>query len=190
MRVSSAVLINILVPGAGLIALRREWLGLAVALLFWVLAEIGIIGLWLTPATIPARVSVGMLIAAFTVWAGCQWLLIKRIRVATGDAVERELTLLSRRVEEAIAKNSLAEAHDLLRAALMLNDEHLEINRRWADLMTKMARNREAARAWHRVIHLEPDPEKRRAARRELEQLSAESNPEQRSDQSTSSNGS
>ena len=67
------------------------------------------------------------------------------------------------------------------------NDEHLELNRRWADLMTQMARHREAARAWHRVIHLEPDPEKRRAARRELERLSAERNPEQRSDQSTSS---
>ena len=49
--------INAVVPGAGLIVRRREWFGLARSLLFALLAQIAVGGVWLWPAAIPRPVA-------------------------------------------------------------------------------------------------------------------------------------
>ena len=45
MRKAIAIWMNLLVPGTGLILLRREWLGLAMAMLFCVCAQVGLWGM-------------------------------------------------------------------------------------------------------------------------------------------------
>jgi len=154
-----------------MIILRREWLGLAVAMLYCVFAEMAIFGWLLVPATIPAYASTGASVIAIGVWFWSQWLICKRLRESSGGAVERELRMLSERSEQAIQANNLSEAHDLLRMALMINDEDSEINKRWAGLMGLMGRSEAAKRAWRRVLQLERRPSERRAAQEALARL-------------------
>ena len=168
-----ATLVNIVVPGAGLIGLRREWLGVAVAILFCVLAEIALLGWLLMPAVIPGWVSAGALVAATAVWGWSQWLLARWVRLSCGQAAERQLAGLLRRADEARAAAQLDEAADLVRAALRMNDEHVEGLRRWAELMTQTGQRAEAARAWRRVLQLNQDADVRREARAALEELDA-----------------
>ena len=66
----SAILLNVLVPGSGLVILRREWLGLCLALLYGLLAQTALWGVWLIPISIPRLVVVGSAISAAAVWAG------------------------------------------------------------------------------------------------------------------------
>lgn len=173
MRLGWIVVVNLVVPGAGLIVLRRAWLGFAVALLFCVLSEIGLLGWLLIPATVPRWVSVAALAGGASVWGWSQWLLVRRYRISCGVAADRELRLLGRRSDEAIAANKLSEARDLLLAALTINDEHVETNLRWAQLLTRMGHRREASKAWQRVVQLDGSPERRREATRALVLLAA-----------------
>ena len=171
MRFPLTIIINALAPGTGLIILRREWLGFALALLFCVFAQIAILGYLLIPAAVPGYVTAGTAVAAFAVWLWSQWLFFERRRLSTGEAAERELRVLSERCAEAIKANNVAEAHDLLQMALMINDEHLAINKQWASVMEMMGRFDDAARAWRRVLQLEREPAERRAAERALAEL-------------------
>ena len=172
-RLRWAVALNLVVPGAGLIILRREWLGFALALLFWVLAEMGLVGWLLVPAMIPGWVSGVALAGGGSVWGWSQWLLVRRMRTSCGEAAARELALLGRRSDEAVAGNDLSEARDLLRAALTINDEHVATNVRWAELMARMGRLGEASKAWRRVLQLDGDGEGRRKAAEALAAFSS-----------------
>ena len=69
-----ALALNVIAPGVALVILRREWLGLTVALLFTLLAQVALWGLLLLPAGIPVEWSVVSGIAAGVVWVGAQWL--------------------------------------------------------------------------------------------------------------------
>ncbi len=164
----ATVLINLVVPGAGLIILRREWLGLAISLLFGGLCEIGVLGWLLLPSMIPRWLCVTMLASASVIWLGAQVLLMRRWRQSCGSVVGGELMLLIRRSDEAITADNLDEAHDLLRAALSINDEHVDVLERWARLMAQMGHGREAAKAWRRVLQLSDDSVQRGHASKEL----------------------
>ena len=155
MRNRLAVACNLIIPGSGLILLRRDWLGLAAAVLFAVFGEIVLLGLLLVPATIPAWLTTLSFSAAVFVWLGAQWQLAIRIRSATGPGVERELAALRRRAVDAVSRQAFSEATDILRVALTLDDENIEANIQWAELMTLTAKFREADRAWHRVRQLD-----------------------------------
>ena len=159
-----AFLCNIVVPGAGLIALRREWLGFALALLFCLTIQVAVVGSLLTPASVPpwGRWSAGT--AALAVWCWSQWLFRRQLSIATGETPERELRLLCRRAAEAVDAERLEEAGDLLRAALTLNDEDVEVNVCWARLQMRMRRRPEARRAWRRVLQLCAKADVRREA--------------------------
>src|SRR5262249_33893004 len=61
---------NILVPGAGLIFLRREWLGFCLALIFVLCANFGIIGYLIAPLAWP-----GWLVGLSSMLTGCSWVL-------------------------------------------------------------------------------------------------------------------
>ncbi|MHC4609438.1 MAG: hypothetical protein ACYS7M_03730 [Planctomycetota bacterium] len=162
MRSRSAIIFNLIVPGSGLILLRRDWLGLATALLFTILAEVALLGLLILPATIPPWMTTACLSAALFVWLGAQWRLWVRVRVVTGPAVERELALLRRRSAEAVANEAYAEALDILQVAMTLSDEDVAANIQWAELMTLMGRFRQARRAWRRVLQLDRTGQHRR----------------------------
>jgi len=164
--------VNILVPGAGLIVLRREWLGLAVAMLFCVFLQCAIFGGWLAPASIPPAVTVVAFLAAMLTWALSQWQLIRRFRETCGPHAEREIYLLGQRSDDAAAANQLDDAQDLLMTALRLNDEHVDTLIRWANLMTRQARYRDAKRAWQRIRQLDRSSEHRQLADHALQKLS------------------
>lgn len=158
----ASVLSNVLVPGSGLIVLRREWLGAAIAILFCIFMQIWLVGWLLLPVQVPAWSAWACAAAAAAVWLGAQWLFLRRSR-AVAEA-HGEAALLRARAAEALAGSRPAEAYDLLRAAWALNDEDIETNRRLAELLTHLRRRREAARAWRRVIQLETDPHARQQA--------------------------
>ncbi len=159
-------MLNLAVPGAGLIVLRREWLGSALALLFCLFAQIAVAGFLLLPDVIPGPTVAAAAVSALLIWFGAQWLLAKRIRWFAGESLERELDLLRARSAEAAESGDLLAALDLLRAALTLNDEDVLLNRKWAELASLAGRHADADRAWRRVIQLERDRDARRAARR------------------------
>ena len=171
MRRRLAIACNLVVPGSGLIVLRREWLGLAVAVLFGVLAEVALLGGLIVPATVPAWVTTLCLSAAVFVWLGAQWRLVARLRVADGPALQGELTSLRERAAAAAAGRSFSQAGDILRVALTLNDEDLPCNVQWAELMTLMGRFPQAERAWNRVLRLDHTGEYRRQALEALASL-------------------
>jgi hypothetical protein len=61
---------NLIVPGAGLIFLRREWLGFCLALIFALCANVGVIGYSIAPQAWP-----GWLVGLSTVLTCCSWVL-------------------------------------------------------------------------------------------------------------------
>ncbi len=142
------------VPGAGLILARREWLGLAVALLFVLSAQAMVVTTLIAPEEVDGWFRALFLVGTVVVWGGSQWLLYRRLRKNFGVGVARELGVLCDEARAAEADGRLEEAHDLLRAAISINDEHEVIALQWAELLTKMDRGKDADRAWRRVRYL------------------------------------
>ncbi|NOT02065.1 MAG: hypothetical protein HOP29_15745 [Phycisphaerales bacterium] len=163
-----ARILNLIVPGAGLIVLRREWLGFAVAMLFCVLAQIALLGWLIIPVTIPRWVGIPAGLAAVGVWWWGQWLMALRIGHTMNPEINRELAALAERARGAIRDGRMVEARHLLETALTINDEDVPANACWAELMTEMGSHTEAGRAWRRVLALARDAETRTVARRAL----------------------
>ena len=164
MRRRLALVCNVIVPGSGLIVLRREWLGVAVAILFGFLAEMVLLGVLIVPATIPPWVTALCFSTAVFVWLGAQWRLWVRLRSEDGSALDSELALLRERAAAAAAERSYAKAADIMRVALTLNDEDLGCNVQHAELMMLMGRFARARRAWRRVQSLDSRGQYRRQA--------------------------
>ena len=164
----SAILLNVLVPGSGLVILRREWLGLCLALLYGLLVQTTLWGVWLIPITIPRFVVMGSAISATAVWAGAQWLLIQRWRLVAAPEVELELDRLLAQADAAMETDELESARRILLVARSLNDEHIGVNIRWGRLMQLMGRFHHARSTWRRVLRLRPSDEQNRQAREAL----------------------
>lgn len=62
-------LLNLVVPGVGLILLRREWLGASLALGFGICGHIAVAGWLIAPAAIPR-----WLAGLATAWAALTWI--------------------------------------------------------------------------------------------------------------------
>lgn len=155
---------NLVVPGSGLIVLRRDWLGLAVAVLFGILAEVVLLGALIVPGVVPPWVTTLCFSAALFVWLGGQWRLWTRLRTADGSALEAELAVLRERAAAAAGERAFARAVEILQVALTLNDEDLACNVQQAELMTLMGRFARARRAWRRVQSLDRKAEYGRQA--------------------------
>jgi hypothetical protein len=82
-----AIVMNILVPGTGLMLLGKAWLGLALAVAFGATAEVAACGLLLAPASIPEAINAPAVVLAGTAWLAAQLLLIARIRSLGQPAV-------------------------------------------------------------------------------------------------------
>ena len=90
-RVWFAVAINLVIPGGGLIVLRREWLGFAISILFVVLTQIAIFGLLIVPLDLPRWAVVVALAGMAGVWGLSQWLVVVRGRLVASPELESEL---------------------------------------------------------------------------------------------------
>lgn len=163
-----AIVLNMLVPGSGLVVLRREWLGLCLALLYGLLVQVVLWGLLLVPLSIPKSAVVACTIGAAAVWAGAQWLMMIRWRLVFDPEVELELERLLARADQRLDAGDYESARQILIVAKTLNDEHVGFNMRWGRLMQLTGRSYHARAAWHRVLRLAPSGEEGRQARQAL----------------------
>ncbi|UCE59229.1 MAG: hypothetical protein JSU63_17515 [Phycisphaerales bacterium] len=170
-RHTAALIINLMAPGAGLVLLRREWIGLVVALLVTIFSQIGLCGALFFPATAPSAVSVASGLAAVILWALAQWYGFMLAATAFGPAAQQRLRILCTGAEEAIDESRFADARDLLSVALSISDEDLEVHRQHAQLLTLTGRFREARRAWEHAIYLDQHRQTRAEAIRAMERL-------------------
>jgi hypothetical protein len=159
-----AVVVNLFIPGAGLIVLRREWLGLALSVLFGVLSQLSIFGALIVPADIPRWVTWLSGAGALSTWALAQWLVRERVHFVSSPGLERELRTLCGRAREAIARKDWADANRVLRVATDLDDEDVEPILLWAELTTATGRVAEARRWWELLLRMDRSPDHREQA--------------------------
>lgn len=117
-----ALVINLFIPGAGLVLLRRAWLGLTLALLFSLSAHVVIAGLWIAPMAVPRFVLGAVVVAAVLVWMLTQWLVRVQVRLVLGADARRALVLLRDRAVEAMQAGRYEESAGLIRQALRIDD--------------------------------------------------------------------
>jgi hypothetical protein len=146
---------NLLVPGAGLIVVRREWLGLAVALLYTLLAQIGLVGILIVPLLVPRWLVITALGAAGAVWLVSQWLFLQASARLRDPASAEEIASLRQRAGEAVDAGDYQTAMQLLSLAGELDDEDLDTIVARANVLTLLGRFREARSDWHRVRRLD-----------------------------------
>lgn len=152
-----SVTLNALVPGAGLIVLRREWLGTWLALLFVLPAQGALWGWLLVPEEIPPAVAGVLAIAAGGVWVLAQVLLGLRIRLVTSARVEHTLRLLLKEAEAALLEGRLREADELIGVALGIDDESPAVRALQARLLAEQSEVTESRRWWSYVLRAAPD---------------------------------
>ena len=155
MRYQAAILLNLFVPGTGLILLRREWLGAALAGLYGVLVQLGLWGCLVEPARMPAWLVTCGLAGGAVVWLAAQLLLRRRLPVLRDPGIDQELHRLRNQAAEYLANGDYVGAWGVLQVALAINDEDLETGVQIAELMTSWGRFQQARRAWHRVEQLD-----------------------------------
>lgn len=173
MRKWVAIVCNVIVPGAGLIVLQREWLGATLALVFGVTATVGVWSVWITPASVPTWASVCALVLAGGCWLVGQVVLRRRVMSYLDADVLAEVKSLREQALERTSAGDYDAAHRLLRFALTLNDEDVETNVQLAELLTLVGRFRPARRAWQRVDRLDRAGAYRRHVAAALDRLPA-----------------
>jgi len=159
MRRVLSIVLNLLVPGCGLILMQRETLGTALAFAFAALGVVGVSGSWITPMSIPVSLTVVSLSGAAGVWGLGQLLLVSRWRTMYGANRLDEKASLIQMATEALADGVYVNARLALESAMDLDDEDLMVNLLWARLMTRLGRIPEARSAWRRVGELDREKE-------------------------------
>ncbi|HNQ22973.1 MAG TPA: hypothetical protein PKK06_07760 [Phycisphaerae bacterium] len=170
-RHGAALAANLLAPGVGLIVLRRERLGLALAAMFVLTSQVGLWGLLVIPDDVPPALAAGAATAAGVVWVAAQVGMLVRLRRVVPGEVEEQLQVLTDAAATAIAQQRYADACDLLQTALAVDDEDMGLWVGWARLMTLMGRFPVARQAWERVLHLDHQYVHRKEAIQALERL-------------------
>lgn len=171
MRFFAAVALNVWIPGPGLILLGRPWLGVALAVWFGLGAEVAAFGLLIAPATVPGFVSYSGAALAGIAWILGQGLLVGRIRFLRDPNLPRELAILRRLAEQALARGDHREARASLLIARSVDDTDLATRILWARLLSCSASPRRARRAWLDVARLDADRRFADEIREALERL-------------------
>lgn len=120
-----ALILNILVPGAGLILRKREWLGLSLALLFAICGNLAIAGSIIAPAAMPIWLTTVSLALAVIVWAASQLLCHRQGRWLRESAAHIH-TIYSEALE-AIKRNDPDAAHIAIEAIEAVDPECNEL---------------------------------------------------------------
>ena len=97
-----AWVLNVLLPGSGLIIARREWLGVVLGMLYVVCGQIVLVGLLIAPQ---ALAGLWVAIAAGglgTCWLGAQMLLSRRLRVVSDASIPSQIAMCYRLSDEAL----------------------------------------------------------------------------------------
>ncbi|HWL95041.1 MAG TPA: tetratricopeptide repeat protein [Phycisphaerae bacterium] len=127
-----ALLANLLLPGLGLILLRREWLGLSISLLFAAAGNFSIAGAWIAPDSFPRwLVWIGWILA-IAVWLLAQWMLVRHRKALA--ARRSQVRALVGKAAALIQNGELAAAQSILEEALLFDAEDSEA----AELRTRL----------------------------------------------------
>ncbi len=142
-------LMNIILPGTGLISIRREWLGLSLSILFAICVNIFIAGQWIAPLAIPRWLSFTALGLAAVCWVAAQ-LLFESFRRAAAE-VRLEIDVLIRQGRADIVEGDGASACAALEAAVALDNECVEALAACIDAYELVGRHAEAAALRNRL---------------------------------------
>lgn len=170
-RFRSAVGMNVLVPGTGLIALGRVWLGVALAAWFALGAEVAACGALIAPASIPRWIAWGAGLLAGVAWLVGQGLLVTHIRTLRDPNLPADLKALRDLAEQALARGDLAAARLSLRVALSVDDSDVPTRVLWARLLSKKGSRAKARRAWLEAQQLDDQEVFATEIRQALERL-------------------
>jgi len=166
-----AFLVNLIIPGTGLICARREWFGILLALLFGICAQLALAATFFAPAAVPDAFAALAAVAAGVVWLVAQLALAWRVRWITSDDACARFDLLLGDARRARDAGDIETARLAYRGALEIDDEDLTANLEYARLI-ESADPAAARRAWRRVHDLDPRgqmaPEARQRASRSL----------------------
>jgi hypothetical protein len=144
----TSLVLNLLVPGTGLIVLGRPWMGLALTGCFLLGAEVGILALLVVPAVLPFPVAVLGLAWAATVWFMGQILLIRRVRLLRSAELPRQMAILRRLTGWALNRGDYAAARSAIAIALSLDDSDPACQILRARLLSLTGKPASARRAW------------------------------------------
>ncbi|MCG8404959.1 MAG: hypothetical protein MI923_07165 [Phycisphaerales bacterium] len=148
-----AWLLNVLLPGAGLILRRREWLGLSMAVLFAICGHIVIAGFLIAPETIPSwlvRLAVSLVVLA---WCLSQYLCYRQGLIFA--RTRRGLSNLLSEAHAAMKANDLAAAERALDSGLALDDEEVELHVLRARMFGLTGDRPAMLNEWRRVLKLD-----------------------------------
>ena len=146
-------LLNLILPGAGLIVRRREWLGFSLALLFGICGNLALAGWLIAPAAVPS----GLTFPAFVI-SGLIWLIaqICLLRQAAWEArCARDMSLLLRKACVALDSGEIEPARVCLESGFALDNENVGLHILWARLLALEGDVRSARKALVRVAKLD-----------------------------------
>ncbi|MCG3138337.1 MAG: hypothetical protein HJJLKODD_02200 [Phycisphaerae bacterium] len=173
-----AILLNLLLPGSGLIIARREWVGFFMALLFSMNGQLLVVGQWIAPRWVPWPVQVAGGAAVAAIWLGAQIMLARTLRRVADPTIAEQLTLCHQLAQKALAEGRNEDAYGALQVAQTVDDEDLPTQVELARLMTHLGRYHEARRAWRVVEQLDGQQQHRREMVQALDRLPANSSSE------------
>lgn len=158
--------LNLIIPGTGLIFLRREWLGMWMAFVFAICCNLALAGRLITPEAVPPWLTLtATLLAVFT------WILAQYLHYRQGLVLVRTAEVMAQLlagVREALAANDLERAKRELTSAVALDDECAEVHVLRAHVSKCAGNDAEARVAWRRVIQLDLQNEWADEARKAL----------------------
>ncbi len=146
-------LLNVIIPGAGLIIRRREWLGLALAVVFAICGNVAIAALLIAPAAVPRWLTIPAISLGAASWILAQYLCHRQGRILARTA--RGLADLLARARDAIDESDWAQAHDALQSGMALDDENVEVHVRMARLHDRLGEHEAMRAEWRRVLVLD-----------------------------------
>jgi hypothetical protein len=71
-------LLNLILPGAGLIVRRREWLGFSLALVFGICGNVALAGWLIAPAAVPGGLTLLAFVLSGLIWLSAQICLVRQ----------------------------------------------------------------------------------------------------------------
>lgn len=150
-----AIGLNLIAPGAGLVILRREWLGLTVAVLFAALAQLTVFAVLIEPSSTLSSGPLLLGIATGVVWLFGQLVNIVRAGRVLGERARQKIASIVNQVSRALAEQQYGDAARLLEAALAIDDECVDLRMAQARVLTVMGRFDQARVAWEAVLDLD-----------------------------------
>jgi hypothetical protein len=118
-------LLNLILPGTGLILLRREWLGFCLAMVFGISGNIALAGWLIAPLAVPPALTTLALLLAIMSWLAAQLLLHREIAEARRQSAQLQVLLQGARAS--LGRGDLEAARLELEGSLALDAENAEV---------------------------------------------------------------